>query len=493
MLDFAIAELQGQVQKVAFGLDRLYLEKAAEFDATSYYGQPCRESDFFAREWDPALLRIARQCREIDARLIVLVAPDAHCVYPEALPDHLSYRTPSIGEVFAAHLRDDLGIEALYPRDLLRAARGGPVDIYQRNDTHWSAYAAYVACRLVIDRLCALWPKGHARKPRLLDAADVTYSSRRMLGDLGWSTEPPFVAEKLLPHVRNQRAHAVEDRSNELRQSITAYEIDDANLPRCVILRDSFATSMSPFLNESFSRIVYVGTGRRAFPELIKSERPDVVIIERGERTLAAGLIDWDFLSDREVVPYFADSGAEKLNNEALALLAEGRLDDAASCARRAIETYDLPDLHFTLGRIHIAAQAFEEAETALQAAVRGDRGRYAFYLQLGIAQLNLLRYAESLASFGHAVVLAPEHPLGFEHFGYVSMLIGDCVGAEIALARAAELWPERPAIQLWRSFAFEKAGKFDQALAAARKAAAIDSGQAVFVDRVTALESQLV
>lgn len=493
MLDFAIAELQGQVQKVAFGLDRLYLEKTSDFDARSYYGQPCDGASLFARQWDPSLLRIARQCREIGARLIVLVVPDAHCVYPEALPDHLPYRSPSIGEVFAAHLRDDLGIEALYPRDLLRAARGGPVDIYQRNDTHWSSYGAYVGCRLVIDRLRALWPDDHARKPPFLESEDIAYGSRRMLGDLGWSTEPPFAAEKLLPHIRNPRAKIVEDRSNQLRQSIMAYEIDDPSLPRGVIMRDSFATAMSPFLNESFSRIVYVGTGSRAFPELIRAERPDVVIIERGERTLVGGLIDWDFLSDREVVPYFADSGAEKLNNEALALLAEGRLNDAANCVRRALETYDIPDLHFTLGRIHIAAQAFEEAETALRAAVRGDRGRFAFYLQLGIAQLNQLRYDESLASFSHAVVLAPDHPLGFEHFGYVSMLIGDCVGAEIALARAAELWPERPAIHLWRSFAFEKAGKFDQALDAARTAAAIESGQAVFVDRVAALESQLV
>lgn len=492
MLEFPISELQGHVEKVAFGRDRFYLEKAPDFDARALYGKPFQNPEFFARNWDPALTRIARLCREIGSRLIVIVAPDAHAVHPDGLPEHLSYHAPSIGEAFVAHLRDDLGIEALYPRDCLRAACGGPIEIYRRNDTHWSAYGAYIGYRLMFERLRALWPADHPRKPRPLTEDDVTYESRPMLGDLGWMSEPPFAAEQLLPRVATQRSHMTAHRTNEIRQAIVAYEVDDADLPSCVILRDSFATAMTPFLNESFRRIVYVGGGRNAFPELIRAERPDVVIIERGERAVVGGLSDWDFLSDREVLPRLADSDAEKLHNEARTLLAANKYDEAAQHVRRALETDGSPDLHFTLARIHMAALSFEEAEKALQAAIQGDGGRFSFRLFLGIAQLSLHRYADALASFGHAVVLDPEHPLGFEHFGYTAMLLADFAGAEAALAKAAKLWPEHPNVHLWRSVAFERDDKLEQALTAAREAAALAPDQSVFVDRVVELEKRI-
>lgn len=61
-----------------------------------------------------------------------------------------------------------------------------------------------------------------------------------------------------------------------------------ANLPRAVMFRDSFASSMIPFLSEHFRRIVYEWQGPNQFNyALVEREKPDVVIQEMVERKLS--------------------------------------------------------------------------------------------------------------------------------------------------------------------------------------------------------------
>ena len=59
------------------------------------------------------------------------------------------------------------------------------------------------------------------------------------------------------------------------------------DLPRCVLLRDSFANAMLPFLMQSFSRIVAVST-LSCFYDLLEAEKPDVVLTLVVERFLAS-------------------------------------------------------------------------------------------------------------------------------------------------------------------------------------------------------------
>jgi hypothetical protein len=56
-------------------------------------------------------------------------------------------------------------------------------------------------------------------------------------------------------------------------------------LPRAIVLHDSFMVMLLPFLSEHFSRVVYVW-GDQLDPALVERERPHVVIEERVERNL---------------------------------------------------------------------------------------------------------------------------------------------------------------------------------------------------------------
>ena len=59
-----------------------------------------------------------------------------------------------------------------------------------------------------------------------------------------------------------------------------------ADLPRCVLFRDSFSNALIPFLMQTFSRVVAVSTLSCLY-DLLEHEKPDVVIFAVIERFLA--------------------------------------------------------------------------------------------------------------------------------------------------------------------------------------------------------------
>jgi hypothetical protein len=73
-------------------------------------------------------------------------------------------------------------------------------------------------------------------------------------------------------------------------------EIPDSTLPRAVIFRDSFVSSLVPFLSEHFSRAVYVWQNDFDAETVVK-ERADVVIQEIVGRHL------YTFTPSPELVP----------------------------------------------------------------------------------------------------------------------------------------------------------------------------------------------
>ncbi len=84
---------------------------------------------------------------------------------------------------------------------------------------------------------------------------------------------------------RPTRASLTEDGVAELRQKLPpnrlpfAYEIDDPDLPRVVMFRDSFSTSLVPFLVEHYRRIAFYWTNFQQ--RVVRQEMPELVIEQR--------------------------------------------------------------------------------------------------------------------------------------------------------------------------------------------------------------------
>ncbi len=450
MTDIPVSMLEGKIGKVAPGHGRLFLDEAPGFRARDYYCRPNDWSEIFERGWRDTLPRIANLCKQVGAQFIVIVAPDAHVIHAGDLPSDMPFVEPSIGEQFVAYV-NAMGIEAHYPRALLEASLHGPIDVYRRNDTHWSAYGGYIAYRLLMSRITT------AKRPYVVGPDEFTYVSKPMMGDLGWTTDPPYLAEKLIPTITNRRSKQPKVRFDERRDTIAVAEVDDPSLPSCVMMRDSFATEMGPFVADSFRRTVFLGARRQALPEVIMDERPDVVILERGERAIANGFVDWNQMTYREIFPEGGKPAANKLDNEARLLMREGNFAAAIEKAIQATTMDPTGDHYFTLARSYLAAQKPAEAERALLRCVAIDSVRFSFRLHLGISQLQLGRPKEAMQNFAHAVVLAPYNPLGYEHFGYAALQSGDFAGGEYGLTKALGMWPEKSSIHYWLSVVHEQ------------------------------------
>lgn len=460
-------DLAGRVTAVAEGRDgRLFLERGAGFDAQQLFGAPFEDDAGLEAAWRTGLERRIAMCREVGAVFVVLIAPEAHGVHSDLLPDSLGYALPSIADRFVALARS-MGVTVVWPREALAAAKG-PVEVYRRDDSHWSSYGAYIAYR----ELMAALPEG-------LSAGQVTaeafsYAWEEALGDLAWTGPQARRRPTPRPVMKTQRWRPVLTRMNERRHALTITETDDASLPSLLIFRDSAATEMAPFLMESFRRTVFVGAADRGYLELIPEEAPQVVVLERSERTLLHTTVDWNMETWREAFPEpAADAAAQTAENAARAAFSAGDTAHALEQIDLALAREPTLDRRILAGRVRLAAALPAEAIVDLEAAVEEAPERWTALLQLGCAKMAVGAFPEARDLFARACVVAPWQPLGFEHFGYASLHMGDSASAIPALRTAMRLGPEFSGPYVWLHEALARQGRAQEAgevLALARR-----------------------
>ena len=446
-------DLAGRVDAVATGRDgRLFLARGEGFDAQTLFGAPYTDDAGLERSWRVGLERRKRLCAEVGAAFVVLIAPEAHGVHEEQLPDGLAYATPSIGDRFAALARS-MGITVVWPREALRAARG-PVEVYRRDDSHWTAYGAAIA---YLELMAAL--PGDLARGRL-DPDTLAFGWEETLGDLAWIEPQARRRPNPSAMIDRGRSQVVASLSNERRHALKITQIADASLPSAVIFRDSAATAMAPFLMESFRRTVLIGSAERAYLEIVAEERPDVVVLERSERSLLNGVIDWGMETWREAFP--ADDGdptAHEAEIAARSALLGGDIAAAVAEADAAIAVAPTIERLILAGRARLAAGDAVGAARVLQPAVDDAPGRWTGLLHLGTARLAQGDFTLARDLFARCCAVAPWNPIGFEHFGYASLHSGDAAGAIPALRTAVRLGPEYSGAHVWLVEALTRTG----------------------------------
>ena len=390
-------DLAGRVEAATEGADgRLFHDRGPGFDARALYGVPFTDTGGLERLWGPALDRLSRLAQGVGARLALLIAPDAHGVEAEALPDGRAYARPSLSDALA-DLAAARGVLVVHPRDALRAARG-PVEVSRRTDSHWSAFGGWVAYR---ELMGALGLEATAVRPD-----DLAWGWREEAGDLGALCEPPRRARIPVPHLAAPRARVVHEAMNARRHALRVLEGPGSGA--AVLLRDSYAGELAPFLGESFRRLVMAGAENWLFEDLVREERPQVLIVERGERTLPFGLVDpppctgW-----REHWPPAGEAEPPSIASD-------------------------------------------EAGASALEAAVAAAPDRWALALRLGAARLGQGRDGEARDLFARACTLAPWSGEAYEHLGYAALRLQDFALARYALNRATQTAPHRAGGWLW-------------------------------------------
>jgi hypothetical protein len=256
------------------------------------------EMDYFRqrRPFTPAelghwrlMLRQRRQwLAEHGVAYLFLVVPNKSTIYPEYLPAHI--RRPD-GQSRLDQLLAELDKEKDFPvidlRNKFFAAKSAH-RLYSRTDSHWNDLGAYFAFAEIMERLADSFPC--LSRPSL-DRYAIRRSSRAG-GDLAQmlGLQKKHYREQA---IRLRPRDAVEVRSVQSRKAIAPYirvsisEAPAAELPTLLMVHDSFAHQLKPFLGTRFRRVVYVWDwGLHFFRELVEREKPAVIIDQIAERML---------------------------------------------------------------------------------------------------------------------------------------------------------------------------------------------------------------
>jgi hypothetical protein len=230
------------------------------------------------RQWTDILRRMRDWLAARRIPFYVIIPPDKHTIYPEYLPASVQPGGAATRlETLTTALRET-DIDVIDIRaSLLRAKSTGL--LYHKTDTHWTGNAGYVAYEAILSELSMAFPHVHPY-PR----ADFQWWRPRATGDLngmlgltrGYEEDYLFLVPGKTAYSRHEDGKVV------------VTEIDDPQLPRMVMMRDSFANFMIPLLSQNFRRAVYIWDNTFD-PALIEREKPDLVLFELVERRLVEG------------------------------------------------------------------------------------------------------------------------------------------------------------------------------------------------------------
>jgi hypothetical protein len=219
---------------------------------------------------------------------VFVISPDKHVIYPEYMPATIRRATVSRIDQLVSHLRDYSTVRVLDLRPALMAAKTHE-RVYHRTDTHWNDRGAMVGYQQILETLAADVPALRRKAQRAFDQRIVRTEGLDLAGMLGL-TDALHEEDLVLVPASPATARIVEpEHPNRRLMHARIVTEGPKGGPRAVVFMDSFGAGLVPFLSEDFSRVVYLWQNNLD-PEVIRRERPRVVIQEWVGRRLATAL-----------------------------------------------------------------------------------------------------------------------------------------------------------------------------------------------------------
>lgn len=239
------------------------------------------------------LTRTQQMLAQQGIRFYVLIAPDSHTIYPEHLPDHLQASPgPSRLDVLKQAVAQT-SVPFVDIRDTLRAARRDHI-VYYQTDTHWNDYGTLVGCAAVLSRIRRDYPAMPPVRPidyRIEQQKGLGGDLTTMLTVQNEQKDPVFYAISPGKALTARQTATVPNSASGF-PSLRFARPDAARpelasqLPRLLFIGDSFSHSMTQFMPGYFRESYFV-RGSRLDPSLIKTEQPDVLVLEVVERNIS--------------------------------------------------------------------------------------------------------------------------------------------------------------------------------------------------------------
>ena len=274
--------LDGKVVEGRHG--RLFLANDANRVLDQHRGE-VRFSEEQLRQWRLLLETRTAWLLQQGIRHFFLIAPNAHSIYPEDLPDGVATASERPVEQLLRHLAAhgmDPGV--VYPLETLKA--GKDAHAYPKTGSHWSGLGAFLATSGLLQEIARELP---IDVPGIdaFEVEELTY-----IGDLGAKLRPQATSTFVRLTARDPRVHLIED--NRVRNTGRRMTYESGEGPgtlECLVYGDSYAVRVLLFLAQSFRRVTFVHMPNLDF-DLVRDLAPDVVVKVMNERFLIAVPVD---------------------------------------------------------------------------------------------------------------------------------------------------------------------------------------------------------
>ena len=269
--------------KVVAGRDgRLFLANDANRVLDQHNGT-LRFNDDQLRRWRELLETRTAWLEDQGASHYFLIAPNAHSVYPDKLPEGVGTARERPVHQLIGHLREHgSSAHVVYPLEDLCSWREYA---YAKTGSHWNGLGGFVAARALVNEIC----REISLDPPSPDAFEFVETEG--MGDLGAKLTPPATSAFVRADAKEPRARLVADNRVKNTGRRITYEADVPDGPECLVYGDSFAMRVLPPLAESFRRLTFVHMVNLD-RELVQQLRPDIVVLIMNERFVIAVPVD---------------------------------------------------------------------------------------------------------------------------------------------------------------------------------------------------------
>lgn len=449
----------GSAQVIARGLSgRLFYES---------YANECTEIANTAKDplfplpvairWKKLIETRGRLLKLRGLHLYILIAPDAHFIYRDEVPPHIALPSRSPARQFTEQFSGIDNVTILNPEDALISGRGG-VDVYKVNDTHWSAHGAFVAYRCLLDVL----PPSTPMRP--LSAADVSYRPLRSFGDMGALVEPEVTANIPVAVVRDGNCRSAHEYAGEGRNAWKRFE-SARGRGHAFIPRDSFATELGIFINETFARVDWLGGTSRLHLEAIDEEKPDVVIWQIAERRLFHVEHDHHPKTAYEVYAFDRSTPFGKQALDAYSDQTQGNLTRALEHARAAAAHPDAgAPYRYLLAELLEASGFLEEGHAVIRQAIALQDNRPAHWHLLSVISRRRGDMAAAIHASQRAIDLFPHNASYVADHGYNLLAFGRYRDAIDVMQACRDHVSDAPHLSYWLAQAYLRVGDVQKA-----------------------------
>lgn len=230
----------------------------------------------------------------------IMLGPDKDTIYPEFLPDWAKPAVNSVTNTLLANSSQNIYVDTRFALKSAKSLFSEP--LYYKTDTHWNSLGAWVAFNVL-----AMDMARFDSKLKLLSEEQVNISEikKRNGGDLSvfLRLNAQLVDTEVIIHIDNKKfpieteqydfdsGHLIfsgqNPNINSPKSPILVKSKNALNRKKVLWLRDSFGTSVSPFMSATFSEVLqlhYNKVNPEYFTKLVDIFHPDYVFITVVER-----------------------------------------------------------------------------------------------------------------------------------------------------------------------------------------------------------------